>query len=191
MKTFSTGRKICVLLYGFSFFTEQMSTSSLSLIDVALDRITGGLKTLDVAEGWGAIQTRYRPFQKLSAWFCFSGSCWNDLTAVEIILISTWREWLVHREGFSLFLAGVRMHHVLLPFRLADYFAAGNNKQRRKQAHWPSFKGTIYHGYHVSFIMSGNEICGSILREREKSPTITKPQDNPKCSQGHKEIHSD
>lgn len=53
MKTFSTVRKIHVLLYGFSFFTEQMSTSSLSIIDLSLDRITGGLTTL--VEDWGAI----------------------------------------------------------------------------------------------------------------------------------------
>lgn len=31
--------------------------------------------------------------------------------------------------------------------------------------------------------------CGSVLRE--KSPAITKPQDNPECSQGQKEIYSD
>lgn len=71
----------------------------------------------------------------------------------------------MHRAAFPLLLARVGTHHVLLPFRLAGYFAAGSKDL--SLAYSPTFKGGkgIYHEYHVSFIMSGNEICGGSLRE--------------------------
>lgn len=194
MKTFNTVRNICVLLYGFSFFPR------VNVHIFTKHNWSGSGQNYRWAENTGCIWglgshlNKYRPFQKLIAWFYFSGSCWSDLTAVKIILISTWREWLVHREGFSLFLARVGMHCVLLPFRLADYFAAGNNKQRRKQRFVHSL---------LTFIQRKNIPWISCFLhyvwkwdmwkhfEREKSPTITKLQDNPECSQGQKEIYSD